>query len=173
MLVWGWRPAWPYQRWVWAPEVFWFRYHGTPLRVAGWQPPGLCLREILHVGGNLTRSGDVFGCQSWLNLVLWLLIISKEVKIIQNEMIEAVIVLLSFWLFVLFQQECQCTVWGKNTLLSIWTFTTWKMAQLCWTLFTRKSCFFFLWDSHLRCDLLSIFLLLWRESLEACPMQNE
>ena len=40
------------------------------------------------------------------------------------------------------------------------------MARLCWTLFTGKNCFSFLWDLHWRCDLTNVFLLLWRGSVE-------
>lgn len=38
------------------------------------------------------------------------------------------------------------------------------MAQLCWTSFIGKNCFFFLWDLHLRYDFMNTFLLLRRAS---------
>lgn len=90
------------------------RYLGTLLRVLGWQPPGLCLGEILHLGGNLTRSRDIFGCQSRLNLVIWFLIISKKVKVIQNEVIEAVIVLLSFDFLFCFDRSVHALCEGRT-----------------------------------------------------------
>lgn len=64
--------------------------------------------------------------------------------------------LLPFW------QGFPCTVWEKSILPSTWTFTMWRMAQLCWTLFTGKSCFSFLWDLHLRWDEMNMSLI-WRD----------
>lgn len=122
------------------------------------------LRGTLYPRGHFTRSGNTFGCQSWQNSDL-ALIISKGVKIRNKTVIEVV---QGCWAPDLFPQECRCTVWGKSTPPSIWTFTTWKMAQWCWTLFTRKNCFFFLWDLHWRCDLIDVISFV----VKLFPVQN-
>lgn len=140
------------------------RYHGTPL------PSTSLANSHLASEGDLVPQGTLH--KIWKHFWLPVLakqwfgsIISKRVKIRNKTVIEVV---QGCWAPDLFPQECRCTVWGKSTPPSIWTFTTWKMAQWCWTLFTRKNCFFFLWDLHWRCDLMDVISFV----VKLFPVQN-